>query len=72
MPEIKMAATDAMRAASVSAYWEGFIDGVKAAAMQARGVELNRLISRAAPPDQPAPNGTDKPNGAAHSGAPAA
>ena len=63
---------DGLRATAISAYWEGFSAGVRLASIQARDLELSLLLKQAAPPEQPAPNGTDKPNGAAHSGAPAA
>ena len=66
---------DGLRATAISAYWEGFSACVRLASIQARDLELSLLLKQAAPPDQPAavpaPNGADKPNGAAHSGAPA-
>lgn len=48
---VKMDIPDALRAAAISAYWEGFADGAKAAALRAKDAQIHEMArARKAPP----------------------
>lgn len=65
MAKVELEVADALRAAAISAYWEGFADGAKSAALRAKDAQIHELMTKksrpapsahvqAQPPEEPA------------------